>query len=258
MSKNKPAAVNHFCWSELATTDTAAAIAFYGPLMGWKAENIPSSLDCYFLMCLGDDLAAALYDMGPDKKAKGFPPHWMAYVRVENADATAAKAVELGGSVVMPPFGVHDVGRMAVLKDPGGAVFAVWQVKRHVGATVFNEPGAMDWMEVMTREPKRNRAFYAGLFGWRTEDYPGMENYTVFQVDGMAHAGMMAMDGPEFAHVPPHWAVYFRAKDADAFVAKAQSLGGTVIVPVTNVPNVGRFAVLQDPQGAYFSILQPL
>jgi len=143
-------------------------------------------------------------------------------------------------------------GRMAILQDPTGAVLAVWQPGTHFGAQRVNEPGALSWCELATREPDVAGRFYSRLFEWELKATPG---YTEFLRGGTAVGGMYAL-GAGAADVPPNWMVYFQVSDCDGTSHSAQSLGGEVLVTPKDIPGVGRFAVLQDPQGAAFSIIR--
>jgi hypothetical protein len=247
-------AIGTFCWPELATSDQAGAKAFYAALFGWTPSDSPmGDGNVYTVFKKGDRDAAALYQMR--KEQAGTPPHWGAYVAVDNADDAAALATRLGGKVAMAPFDVMENGRMAVIQDPQGAFVAVWQAKQHSGIGVVDESGALCWTELMTNDIAGARKFYTAMFGWTAEDMAmGPQTYTVFKRDGKSKAGMMAIT-PEMGPLPPYWLSYFAVRDTDAMVAKAIMLRGTVVVPPVDVPGVGRFAVLHDPQGATFAIL---
>jgi predicted enzyme related to lactoylglutathione lyase len=246
-----------FCWPELATTDQKSAGAFYHALFGWDVNEQPiGPTETYTMFMLrGLEVAAASTLRGPELEL-GVPPHWNAYVSVASADDTVKRVQELGGKVLAPPFDVMDAGRMAVLQDPTGAVISVWQPARHIGAKILREPGALGWTELTTRDTAAAETFYTKLFGWEAKrgDAGGQE-YTEFKVGAQPDAGMIAMD-PAWGNVPPHWMPYFQVNDCDGSVAKAQELGGRVYVPPTDIPNVGRFAMLADPQGAMFSIIK--
>jgi predicted enzyme related to lactoylglutathione lyase len=172
-------------------------------------------------------------------------------------DASAAKAASLGGTVILPGMDVFDSGRLAFIQDPTGAMFGLWQAKNHPGAGVLDEPGALCWTELMTGDTGKAKGFYTGLFGWQAEAMPmGPERtYTIFK-RGEAQAGGMMQIAPEMGPVPPHWMIYFAVGDYDGMVAKAQGLGAGITVPGTDIPNIGRFAILSDPQGAHFAIIQ--
>jgi predicted enzyme related to lactoylglutathione lyase len=179
------------------------------------------------------------------------PPYWTTYVSVDSADDTVAKAKENGGKVLMEPMDVMDVGRMAVVSDPTGAVIALWESRGHIGARLVNEPGAFCWSELTTSDRERAAAFYGAVLGWSSRtNTMGPMTYTEFQNGVSPVAGMTEMAG-----VPPNWGVYFAVENADETVARAEQLGGTVVRPVMDLP-IGRFATLLDPQRAVFSIIQ--
>jgi hypothetical protein len=212
--------------------------------------------EMYGMLQLRGSGVGACYKMRGEEAA-GAPPHWNSYVTVPDADAAAARAKQLGGTVIKDAFDVMGVGRMAVIQDPTGAVFCVWQGKKHSGASILNEPGALCWTELMTTDPAKARAFYTGLLGWATEDYPmGPSTYTVYKRGTESAGGMMKIT-PEMGPVPSTWMVYFAVESCDGIVAKAQGLGAKVVVPATTVPMAGRFASLADPQGAHFGVLEP-
>src|SRR5438309_2655853 len=140
-----------FSWVELGTTDSAAAKKFYGGLFGWTFEDMPAGPDMIYTMNkLGNHRTSALYKMGKDMQ--GMPPHWLSYVTVDDVDATTAKAKQNGAKAMKEPFDVMDVGRMSVLTDPTGAHIALWQAKKHIGAGIVNEPGALTWNELFTNK----------------------------------------------------------------------------------------------------------
>jgi hypothetical protein len=175
---------------------------------------------------------------------------------VTRADESAAKAKELGGKVLMEPFDVMDQGRMANIEDPTGASFAIWEPKKHTGAEVVNEPGSFCWNELYTTDPKRAGDFYSALFGWSREPMqtPTGE-YTIFKKEDAQAAGMMKIP-KEMGPVPPHWLVYFAVDDSDKTAEKAKGMGGKITVPPMDIPNIGRFAILNDPQGADFAVIK--
>lgn len=252
-----------FSWFELTTPDQAAAKAFYADLFGWGIHDHPMGEGAVYTMLQieGQDVAA-LYQMGPNEQAQGIPPHWLPYVAVEDVEASMEKARRLGGTVVVGPVDVLDAGRLAVVVDPTGATIALWQAKAHIGAQRVGEPGTVCWNELATRDVAAAEAFYTGLFGWqvRQQEMEGMGPYTIFSQGDRMVAGCFALteEMGEFANTPPSWMTYFAVTDCDATAARAGTQGGTVVVPPTDIPNIGRFAVFQDPQGAAFSVLQPV
>ena len=246
-----------FCWSELATSDTAGAKKFYTGLFGWtiKDMDIGPGGPYTILQLRGKDVGA-LYPMMPEQKSSGMPPNWLPYVSVKNADETLKKAETQGGKKVWGPMDVMDKGRMAVLQDPTGAHFAMWQPKSHYGAQIVNEAGSMCWNELMTNNVDAAGRFYTQTFGWTTEQVGGLTGpYTLFKSGKDNAAGMMAIT-KEMGPMPPHWLVYFATDNCDRTASKAKELGAKIYMPPTDIPNIGRFAVCGDPQGAAFAFIQ--
>ncbi|MGH9371782.1 MAG: VOC family protein [Vicinamibacterales bacterium] len=246
-----------FSWAELATTDQTAGVAFYRALFGWDLKEQPIGPNqTYSIFLVRGKQVGAAYDMQAAERQHGARPHWNLYVTVTNVDEAAKRAESLGGKVLMPPFDVMDAGRMAILQDPTGAVFHVWEPKSSIGATILNEPGALCWSELTTRDTKAAESFYTRLFGWTAKDSspsPGMQ-YTEFSNQGQSGVGMTAMPVGMPTDVPSYWMPYFQVPDCDAATARAGELGGNVMVPPHDIPNTGRFAILTDPQGATFAV----
>jgi hypothetical protein len=190
-----------------------------------------------------------------DHAAPGIPPHWNSYVSVDDIEASVAKVAPAGGTVVAPPFDVFDSGRMAVVQDPTGAMFELWQAKEHIGAGLVNEPGTWAWNELITPDIPAATAFYRALFGWGTSvqeaGTPDGQNYTQWTLGDQSIGGMM---NPPMPGIPPMWSIYFAVDDTDATVAKAKALGGSVMSEPMDI-DPGRFAVLTDPQGAVFNVI---
>jgi uncharacterized protein len=242
-----------FCWPELATTDQKAGVAFYRALFGWDVSEQPiGPTEIYSMFTLRGLEVAAASTMQADERQLGVPPHWNAYVAVADAEQSVKRAQALGGKVLAPAFDVMDAGRMAVLQDPAGAVISVWQAKRHIGAKILREPGALGWTELLTNDTAAAETFYTQLFGWKAKVSP---EYTEFSVGSTPDAGMMKLD-PKWGNVPPHWMPYFQVDACDAVAANATAAGGRVHVPPNDIPNVGRFAMLADPQGATFAVIK--
>ncbi len=184
------------------------------------------------------------------------PPHWKIYLSVANAGDAAAKAKSLGGNVLMEPFDVFDAGRIAAIQDPSGGVFCAWETKTHPGFGLVDEPGAFCWGELNTNDTGKALTFYRQMFNWGIrgkED--GSSEYTEFTADGQSIGGMMAIK-KEWGEVPPHWLAYYQVSDCDGMAAKAKDLGATLMVPGTDIPGTGRFAIIRDPQGAVFAIIE--
>jgi len=248
-----------FCWVELATIDPAAAKSFYGSLFGWKANDIPMGPDAVYTMFeLDGREAAAGYKLRPDQLEYGVPPHWLVYIAVTNADESAARVAELGGKLSSPVFDVAEHGRMAIVHDPTGATFAIWQAKAHTGIQIGGVDGTLCWADL--NSPHRDKAvpFYSGLFGWQFD--PGkdgdMSGYLHIKNGGEYIGGALPAK-----YLPPgtpsHWLAYFLTSNCDASTEKAKSLGANVMIAPSDIEGAGRYSVVGDPQGAVFALFQP-
>lgn len=246
-----------FCWVELGTTDGDAAKKFYTQLFEWDfTDNPVGPSGVYTILKQNGKDVAALYQMPLEMTSNGVPPHWMSYISVADADESAAKAKSLGATLMKEPFDVYTMGRMAVIQDPTGAMFALWQPGTHPGAGIVNTPNSLCWNELATRDTAKAGDFYSGVFGWeKNVQQMGPMTYTSF-MNGDRPAGGMYEPGPELGEMPPNWMVYFAVADADAILARATELGGKSCVPAMDVPGVGRMAVMTDPQGAAFAVIK--
>jgi uncharacterized protein len=240
-----------FSWTDLATTDQDAAKRFYAGVFGWDAQDLPVDENTvYSMQLMGGKAVAAISPQPQQQREAGAPPAWNSYVTVESADAAVDKATELGGSAHAPAFDVMDAGRMAVLQDPTGAFFMVWEPKQTIGAGLVNAPGALSWNELATPDLDAAQAFYGGLFGWTFNAFEGTGMpYFVVQNRDRGNGGMRAPQPGE----PPYWLVYFGTDDADASLAKVEELGGARLTDAMDLP-MGRIAVARDPQGAVFAL----
>jgi hypothetical protein len=246
-----------FCWIELGTTDQSSAKNFYSALFGWASADFPMGPNDYYTMFqLGGGEAGAAYNMRPEERAM-VPPHWNLYIAVTSADDAARRAAELGGKVVQAPFDVMTFGRMAVIQDPTGAFFCVWESKQHAGTTVAHEPGTLCWADLSTPDQNRAKQFYESLFGWKLA--PGEKDTSGYLhiKAGEEFIGGVPPASMRDANIPPHWLLYFLVTDCDASTAKAKQLGGRELMPAMSMEGVGRFSVVADPQGAVFSLFQP-
>ncbi|MBP6469377.1 MAG: VOC family protein [Chloroflexi bacterium] len=244
-----------FNWVDLSTTDIEGAKKFYSALFDWEAVDIPigDGAEYYTMFRLNGHNVAGGGSLPPEMQAQGIPPNWTSYVKHDNADAIAQKVTAAGGMLTVPPMDVMEEGRMMMALDPTGASFGVWQPKDHIGAQVVNVPNALVWNELQTRDTEAARSFYGAVFGW---DYATDENgYVMCKTDGRVQAGMMAMDD-SWGDIPASWSVYFMTDDVEAKVAKVSELGGSILVPLTAAGEMGKFAVVQDPQGGVFTIMQ--
>lgn len=238
-----------FCWTDLATTDSAAATDFYTALFGWEAEELPAGdAGAYTMLRIGEHDVAALY------QADDRPPAWLSYVSVADADASAASAAALGGTVLEEPFDVLASGRMALIEDSTGAVFALWQPGDHAGAGLVNDPGALCLNQLNTTDPEVAIRFYQGLFGWRVEPVgTGAQPYWGLYNGDALNGGMMPL--PPGGGSRSHWLVYFTVTSLDDAAERIAELGGRVLVPALVIES-GRILVAVDPQGAALALFE--
>lgn len=251
-------ASGEFCWIELATTDQAAAHGFYSKLFGWSPRTMPIGPDeVYTIFDLEGRAAAAAYTLRPEERSHGVPPHWNLYVAVQSADATAARAKELGGTVLAGAFDVFDAGRMAVLQDPTGAAFCVWQANKNQGTGITGVPGTLCWADLSTPDQARAGQFYSSLFGWQImkEDEDPAHNYWHIK-NGEEFIGGIPPASHRQPGTPAHWLAYFTVADCDATASEAKKLGANLYMAPTDFENVGRISVIADPQGATFAIFK--
>ena len=241
-----------FCSVDLAAADTEKGKAFYTGLFGWDAGDVyrewtPFSLD--------GKLVAGLFSQPDEQREAGVPPNWVSYVSVTDAESLAARAVERGGSVIAPPSDIGEGGRMGVLADPQGAVFAIWQPIGHAGAEVVNVPGALTWNQLNTSDPGTAISFYSDLFGWTTEQVAGGDApyWTFRNSENWMNGGVMAL--PPGMPAPPHWLPYFASGGLEGHLARVKELGGTPLTPIMPLPT-GNIFVAQDSQGAAFGLFE--
>lgn len=257
------------CWIDTTQPDPDAAVAFYGGLFGWEFEDVmpPGSDGRYFMARIrgGDVAGIGLVPAGGAPMAV-----WNTYVQVESADEIAAKVEAAGGATLTEPSDVGDAGRMAVFADPESAVFCVWEPKRHKGARVINEHGAVNFNGLATGNLEVAKAFYGTVFGWRVlgvgDDFQAWvlpaygDHLEQLQPGNRRRTAELGVPGFEDVvaaiealqpGVPPHWSVTFTVDDADEIAQTAAELGGKVVVAPFDAPWV-RMTVLSDPQGAAF------
>jgi predicted enzyme related to lactoylglutathione lyase len=248
-----------FCWIELATTDQNAAKNFYGKLFGWEASDMPiGENDFYTIFKLNGRDAAAAYSMQPEQKAAGVPPNWLLYVAVDSADDTAKLAGSLGGKLLTEPFDVFDLGRMAVIQDPTGGTFAIWEAKKNKGTGITQEKGTLCWADLSTPDPEAAARFYSQLFGWKVEKAPNDPSGYLHIKNGEQFIGGVPPAEYRNPNTPPHWLAYFEIGNCDSVTATAKQLGAKAYVDPTTMENVGRWSVLADPQGAVFAAFQAI
>ena len=244
---NKPA------WVDLSTNDAAAAGEFYAGLFGWHTHvSDDPQYGGYATAHLGDDSVAGI---GP-KQDPNQPTAWSLYIGTDDVDRLAQRVTDAGGSVVAPPFDVGDQGRMAVFQDPSGGFISAWQPGGE-HSFVSGRPNSFGWAELTARNVEQVLPFYEGVFGWtrRSSEYdPSEPPYHELNSDGVAILGALEMSPQIPAQVPTYWQVYFNVADVDAEFRRALELGATELVGPSDFPG-GRFALVTDPQGAAFGLL---
>jgi predicted enzyme related to lactoylglutathione lyase len=204
-----------FSWTDLTTTNVDAAKKFYGGLFGWKFDDMPAGEGAVYSMCTIDGHSAcAVTSQRAEDKKMGIPPHWTCYFTVNDVDAAAKKVEPAGGKVILPAFDVMDVGRMAMIQDGAGAIAALWQAKKHIGAEITGEHGTITWAELLSASYDAAGKFWMSVLGWKAEPQtamPGMQ-YTVFKAGDVPSCGMMPMPD-KMKGIPSHWTAYFQVTD---------------------------------------------
>lgn len=242
-----------FCWAELASTNAEAAKNFYCDMFGWNYQDFPMPQGVYTIFTRDGEEAAALY-YAADRPCSS----WGVYFNAPELEASTAKAQELGAKVIMPVTDLGFPGEMSVIQDPQGVFLSLWKAKGKIGASYGGEIGRVMWPELATTDPAASAAFYTGLFAWKTKPESGFDTgeYFEWQHNGQSIGGMLPMRGDMWKGIPPHWMIYITVADCDERAAHATSLGAKLHVPPRDIPNVGRFSVVQDAGGAVFSIIQ--
>lgn len=241
-------------WVDLSTPDIEAALDFYGGLFGWEIEKSITPMGDYFIGKTAGRQVCGLMKAGPEMAA--LPAIWTTFFNVADVDAKVRKAGDIGGRILEPPFDIPDA-RIAVVADPTGAMFGLISGPEPQAVWMDRVPGRVSWIEVLTRNPGTAEAFYTELFDWKAETAtePAGVEYTTFKLDEDPVAGMMLMPETVPPEAPSHWAVYFTVGDAEEAINRTAELGGRILMPATPI-ELGRFAVLEDPQGGVFQIME--
>jgi uncharacterized protein len=238
-------------WVDLMTPDPESARGFYSELFGWEFDVGGEEAGFYAIAKLrGREIGG----LGPMQEGMQRPV-WSTYLESADLDATVQKVRDAGGTILAGPMDVMDFGRMAVFADPTGAVAGLWQSGRNTGMQLANEPGAVTWNEVMTRDFERGKQFYADVFGYTYTDMgDGGFQYATIELDGRTVGGIGALPAEVPEEVPAHWRVYFAVDNCDDAVDHLVKLGGSVTRPAEDMP-YGRWADVTDPHGAAFSVI---
>jgi predicted enzyme related to lactoylglutathione lyase len=242
-----------FVWFDYVTPDVSKAVGFYTELFNWKTQEIPMGPSgTYTLLLVGEEGIGGVLKAPPEAPQQG---HWLAHLSTENAQGLADKITSLGGKLLKAPTKQGDFGTMAIVADPLGGAFALWQpAKPESTGDYKGKPGFWVWNELYSTEPEKSVEFYSKIGGF-TEEKMEMKDgtYRVLNRDGKGRAGVMKPPMP----MPQAWMPYVQVENADATVAKAKKLGANVFVSGEDVPGIGRLAIFADPQGGMLGILQP-
>ena len=247
----------HFLWHELLTSDPAAAQPFYTSLMGWSTSLWEGGDRPYTMWMLNELPIGGVMLLPEEARKMGALPHWLSYIGVSAIDETVEKAKGLGARILVDPMNIPSVGRLAVVADPQGAAFAVFQPEAGPPPIAGQQQGAIVWHELCTSDYLAAFDFYQTLFGWEKGDVFDMSetgggSYQIIKHDGQDVGGMFnksaEMPGP------PSWTIYITVDNVDALAARARELGGVVVVGPLDIPGGGRIAQMTDPQGAFFAV----
>ena len=245
-------------WVDLMSNDLDGAKTFYSNLFGWDLtdEYDDDGNRIYVTARLDGKQVAGLGSVPPGME---MPSVWNTYISTADINETVGAATGAGGSVVMPPMQVMEAGTMAVLADPTGAAFSVWQPGQHIGVELGNVPNTYSWNELMTRDVDTAKSFYGDVFGWQY-DTQQMPNGQYNVISGGEHGGLggiIAMPGEVPEMVPNHWGVYFTVADLDESVSAVTKNGGQVVMPPMELGGIGHMATVHDNSNASFNLLQP-
>lgn len=255
--------MGHFCWVDFATLNPEETKTFFQHIFAWKYndQQMPDGSVYTMISTPSGGDVGGLYQMPDEMKAAGVPPHINNYIAVECVDETVKSAQELGATIKAAPFDVFDYGRMAVLSDPTGAVFSLWQIQEgspdcESKAASRDEPGMFCWQELLTSDVDQASSFYTALFGWELAEMDmGSMDYTIIKNQGDDIGGMMALPA-EMQNIPPYWSTYFTVADLDETITVVKKNNGHVIVDPQEIPQAGRFAVCQTPDQIVFCLYQ--
>jgi uncharacterized protein len=245
--------MSRFVWFEYVSKEPKKAQGFFGELFGWGTQEVPMPQGAYQMIAVGDKTIGGYL---PTPEGAPAQAHWLSHLGVASAKDSAAKVKSLGGTIAKEPIKIGDFGTMAIVKDPQGGVFALWQPAKAEEAPKI-ENGHFCWNELGATDPDAAVKFYKAIGGFEVEAMnmgPEMGTYNVLNSEGAPRAGIMKK---MMAEAPHAWLPYVQVANADATADKAKRLGATVVVPPTDIPNVGRFTIFLDPQGAALGVLQP-
>ncbi len=243
------------CWADLMTPNPGVAREFYGEVFDWTFEVGGSSTGGYTMCRLDNQTVAGLGQLPPHGR---FPTAWQVYFATANLDQSVAQALQAGGALVMAATRILDLGSLAVVSDCTGATVGLWQADQHIGSQVMHEPNSLTWFEVNTRNRTHAEHFYEQVFGLTTQRYGDMEYSTLHTptlVGTPALCGVLQMT-PAWGNMASHWMVYFSVQRLAATTERILGAGGRLCYPAFDTPR-GRLAIVEDPMGATFALIEP-
>lgn len=248
-----------FCWVEHASPDPAETSRFYTSLLGWldlSIEQVPVS--GYRILAAGEEWLAGVLPMTEEQLGEDHSGRWISFVRVEDLSRTLQRAGKLGARLCGAKRAIDGFGRAAVLQDPQGVIFALWQPDPLPAADYVGSPGQPCWFEISCSDAEAAAAFFQSLFGWEVERSVSAEgeDFWILRNQGLVIGGLQEME-ESFGAAPAQCLPFLSVRDCDATILAAKEAGAYVVLIPTELPGVGRHAVLEDSSGAAFGILEP-
>jgi len=252
--------LGRFNWFDLMTSEPVAAQKFYAQVFGWKIVPWEHGEKPYAMFAIGDHQIGGSMQMPEDVVAMNIAPHWIGYATVEDVDAVATRANELGGTILKPAWDIPGVGRVAVLADPQGAAFAIFSGASE--RTMYEGParqGEVRWNELNTVDYESAWSFYSALLGWEksasTELGEPIGTYFMFTTKGEKRSMGGMSNVAKVMEAPAHWLQYFHVDDLTSAMEEVAAAGGSVLDGPMEVPGGDWIAHCKDPQGADFALV---
>ncbi len=241
-------------FAELVTPDLVAAERFYESLFGWSFQNITTEAGFFGQASLNGQTVAGILQrpLHPGRR-----PSWISFIATADMDKAAAVAVQNGAKLLLRPQSLAHLGQGAVLADPQGAVFAMLASDSGDPPDVLADPGDWIWSSLVTTDPQAAAAFYGTVFGDAVFPLPdpGDARHLILASDGYARASVNPIPAT-WTNGRPRWVSYVRVDDADATAARVTALGGRVVLPPRLDRHGGKIALVADPAGALFGLLE--
>jgi predicted enzyme related to lactoylglutathione lyase len=246
--------VGKWIFAELVTPDLAAAKQFYGKLFGWTFQDYEQRGGMFTEASVDGQVVGGIYQR---PLPEGRRPGWIAFIATRDLAQTAALAAQNGARVLLSPRPLGDLGQEAVLADPQGAVFGVLQSNSGDPPDLLVAPGDWIWRSLIATDPVADAAFYKAVFGYEIFDMPDQEDtrHLMLASDNYARSSVNPIPAAWTA-ATPRWLSYIRVDDATAMTAEVTALGGRVLQPPRIDRHGGKIAVVADPAGALFGLME--